>query len=266
MQFPMDFGVVSMIRRTILAVGAHPDDVELGAGGLLSDLAARGYEIFVIVLTDEPESTAAARRREEAISAFSMLGIGRDHLAFAGFADGFLQVSRDSVSKVRDITSEWFEVPDLVITHSMSDLHPDHRAAWQLTAASIRNTAILGFPISNSFLLTGFQAAVWYNVHKQEQIKLDALRNHASQIELGRISPDRSFTFHRDLGRLVGQGPVELFDLNIPYDSARSEVFLKQLLWSGVCSGTEIFNFRAGDLLMDGARHAAPLTVSTFHK
>jgi LmbE family N-acetylglucosaminyl deacetylase len=114
----------------ILAVHAHPDDIETLGAGTLAFLAARGHRIIIVTATageggaveTGPEATAAIRQREaEAAAAV----IGADYRC-AGFAD--LGVFNDDPSRRRMTELIRVAKPDLVITASPVDYHPDHEA------------------------------------------------------------------------------------------------------------------------------------------
>jgi len=107
-----------------LFAGAHPDDVELGAGGLVQRLAQRGHAVWFLVLTDEPG--CAATRRAEAVQAAAQLGVPESQVIFAGLADGHLRADRESVALVRRLVSTARITVDAVVTHSAADSHNEH--------------------------------------------------------------------------------------------------------------------------------------------
>jgi LmbE family N-acetylglucosaminyl deacetylase len=120
-----------------LAVAAHPDDAEFGAGATLARWAAAGAEIAILVITDgskgswDPQATPAdlvATRRGEQEQAAEALGAGR--VVFLGHRDGELEYSL----ALRGEVCEWIRRlrPDVVLGHDpwqRYQLHPDHRVA-----------------------------------------------------------------------------------------------------------------------------------------
>lgn len=125
----MDHNVDSAPRRVIV-IGGHPDDPEMGAGGLAALAARAGHEVTFVYLTDGQAGVdglagdaAADVRRAEAQLACQFLGV-RPH--FLGQADGASTVDLSWFARVRCLLDE--AKPDLVITHWLVDTHRDHRA------------------------------------------------------------------------------------------------------------------------------------------
>lgn len=111
---------------SILAIGAHPDDVEIYCLGLLLKLADAGWSMGWAVATDGqaglPEGAKPDLRREEARTAGALVGVA-PHLL--GLRDGGL----DNAPTERQIVRELFAAvrPDVIVTHHPDDYHPDHR-------------------------------------------------------------------------------------------------------------------------------------------
>jgi len=131
--------------RCALAIGAHPDDVEFGAGGTLAGWARAGTDVHVLVLTDgakgtwdEDDDLAAlvARRQGEANAAITTLADGRAH--FLGFPDGELESDLEARRQVCRVIRE--VRPDVVLGHDpwkRYRVHPDHRHAGWLTVDGV---------------------------------------------------------------------------------------------------------------------------------
>jgi LmbE family N-acetylglucosaminyl deacetylase len=130
--------------RTILALGCHADDIEIGCGATLLSLIRSGNEVDVtwVVLG------ASADRAEEArASAASFLrGAARIDVAVHGFRDGFLPYVGGEVKEVFEQLKSTV-APDLVFTHARHDLHQDHRLACELTWNTFRDHLILEYEI-----------------------------------------------------------------------------------------------------------------------
>lgn len=128
----------------ILCLGAHSDDIEIGAGGLLLSLIAarRVARVTWCVL-----SAAGPRQDEAKRSAASLLaGVGETSMKLERFRDGFFPAERVAIK-------EWFESvkahtsPDLVLTHHGDDAHQDHRLVAELTTNTFRDHLVLAYEI-----------------------------------------------------------------------------------------------------------------------
>ena len=134
------------VPERALAVGAHPDDIEFGAGATLAGWAAAGCEVSLYVCTDgskgtwDPDTDVAAlvaTRQAEARAAAEALG-ATGEVVFGGAVDGELENSRQTraslVATIRRLR------PDVLLGHDpwkRYRLHPDHRAAGYLTCDAL---------------------------------------------------------------------------------------------------------------------------------
>jgi bacillithiol biosynthesis deacetylase BshB1 len=113
-----------------LAIGPHPDDVELGCGGTLALLTDRGYRVAILDLTEATLSTRGdiPNRHKEANAAASVLGItGRYQL---GLNETAIPSSPDALPKLVEIIRR--HRPYLVLAPYWDDRHPDHSDASDL--------------------------------------------------------------------------------------------------------------------------------------
>ena len=122
----------STVHVDVLAFGAHPDDVELSAGGTLAKLAAEGKTCAIVDLTRGELGTrgSAEIRAEEAAAAAGILGVS--HRENLGLSDGFFDINDDSLRKV--ISAIRRLQPSVVIANALNDRHPDHGRAAALVA------------------------------------------------------------------------------------------------------------------------------------
>jgi LmbE family N-acetylglucosaminyl deacetylase len=135
-------GATASVRR-VLAVGCHPDDLEIGCGGTLLSLTrgSPGVEVTWVVLSASGERAEEARA---SASAFLAAAASSD-LRLHDFGDGYLPWSGGDV---KDVFEGLKGVePDLVLTHARHDLHQDHRLACELTWNTFRDHLILEYEI-----------------------------------------------------------------------------------------------------------------------
>ncbi len=118
------------MKLDILAIGAHPDDVELSCAGTLLAQIARGSKVGLLDLTEGELGTRGTGeiRRQEAADAAKVLGITvRDN---AGFADGFFQNDKEHQLALIKYIRKY--QPDIILANAVHDRHPDHARAAQL--------------------------------------------------------------------------------------------------------------------------------------
>lgn len=113
-----------------LFFGAHPDDVEIGAGGTVAVHAAAGYRCGIVDLTrGEMSSNGTPQQRaREGEKAASILGaIFRESL---GLPDAKLEVTNESMIKVVEVIRKYR--PQVIVAPNFPDRHPDHEEAGKL--------------------------------------------------------------------------------------------------------------------------------------
>lgn len=121
-----------MQKLHILAIGVHPDDLELGCAGTLIKHARMGQAVGILDLTQGELGTRGtpALRLEEAQQAASVMGITvREN---AGMRDGFFV--NDEAHQLKLITYIRKYQPEIVIANALADRHPDHGRAGKLIA------------------------------------------------------------------------------------------------------------------------------------
>jgi LmbE family N-acetylglucosaminyl deacetylase len=126
---------------SVLAIGAHPDDIEIGAGGLLLRLAERGLRARYVVLTGTEE------RRPEARDAARSFMPGADlTVEFFDLPEGRLPASWSSVKEILEGVAGSFS-PDLILAPSAADAHQDHRTIAEIVPTVFRDQLYLAYEI-----------------------------------------------------------------------------------------------------------------------
>ncbi len=191
------------IPASALAIGAHPDDIEFGAGGTLAKWADRGCAIHHLVCTDgskgtwDPDADTQAlvtRRREEQREAARRLAGGEaGELIFLDQVDG--ELANDVATRTEIVRAIRRLRPDVVVTHDpwkRYRLHPDHRVTGQLVCDAIVGARDphfyrdLGLTPFRPIALMLFEADLpnhAENVTATVERKLEALLAHESQFE-----------------------------------------------------------------------------------
>lgn len=140
---PLTFGRTGAPLR-LLCLGAHCDDIEIGAGGTILRLLAEhpGSQVDWVVLSSNPEREKEAR----AAAADFLAGAGSARVRVEAFRESFFPYQgaaiKDFFEEVKATVS-----PDLVLTHHRRDEHQDHRLVAELTWNTFRNHLIAEYEI-----------------------------------------------------------------------------------------------------------------------
>src|SRR6478609_495303 len=160
----------------VLAIGAHPDDIELGCAGALLAHRARGDEVALLVMTTGEQGPQDSRSRiSEQEDAAALFGA---ELLWGGFRDGAIPVGRETVAAVEAAINA--TGADIVYSHAPNDTHQDHRAtAVAVSSATRRLSRVLAYESPTS---VDFSPSVYIDIAPFVEAKLDSLRAHMSQV------------------------------------------------------------------------------------
>jgi LmbE family N-acetylglucosaminyl deacetylase len=195
--------------RRVLAIGAHPDDLELGCGATLLAHSAAGDAVTMLVMTGGENGPAGAggtdvRRREQEAAA-TLLGA---RLRWGGLADCSVAADATTVGLIEQVVRE--TGADLVYVHAPDDSHQDHRAVTAATlAAGRRLSRVLHYQSPSTLTFT---PTVFVDVTMHLSGKLAALGAHASQVEQSAmVEPDAVVASARHWGSQARIGYAEAF-------------------------------------------------------
>ncbi len=193
----------------VLAFGAHPDDLEVGAGGLLARLSDEGADVTMVIVSIP---NRAEERRLEARAGAELIG-----------ADLFI-LHEEKQCRVEDIPMHELVRrmdhligdlrPDLVITHSANDLHWDHSLVNRATVSALRRTpcdllAFLSSPEMNAQARSVGQC--FADISKTMDKKIAAISAHGSQ--LAKLDLESSRDLARAMGRISGYAYAEAYEV-----------------------------------------------------
>jgi LmbE family N-acetylglucosaminyl deacetylase len=181
---------VSLIFKNILAVGAHPDDIEYSCLGFLLKQKNSGADIstFVASLGSFNDKTSGANRRTESESALGLNGFKQ---YYSGTAD-FDYVKTET--EIRDLVLK--QNFDCVLVHDPRDSHQEHRVTYDITLSAIRRMN-LGFILYRSVSTTNdFKCNYRVGVDGFFEQKLKTLKLHKSQQDKSYMTRDLIESFH----------------------------------------------------------------------
>jgi len=161
----------------VLAIGAHPDDIELGCAGTLVKHVAAGDTVTLLVVSmGEVGPGAVAQRADEQRRAADLLGAS---VVFGNLPD--CEVSQHELELVQLIERAMKDTGATVVyTHGLLDTHQDHRAVALASLGAARHCSrILCYDAPSSY---GFTPTVFVDVTDSLEKKVAALECHTSQV------------------------------------------------------------------------------------
>ena len=161
----------------ILAIGAHPDDIELGCGGVILKAARQGHNIFMFTLTRGSASGDPVKRTEELMR--SARFVGAHTLWIDDFEDTKLNLSSELINSIEYFVNK--SKADIIYTHSRGDTHHDHRVIAEATLEAgrfIPNIMAYEMPMTREF-----RPQVYYDISDVIEEKIELVNIFFSQKE-----------------------------------------------------------------------------------
>jgi LmbE family N-acetylglucosaminyl deacetylase len=184
----MRWGPESVSLPTIVAIGAHLDDIELGCGGTLARAIAHGSDVHMIVMSksgyanyDGEVLRTEAEAEEEGPAAARELGI--ESLEVLDFPTKDVPYDSSTVEVLNRLLDE--RRPGLVISHWPHDTHQAHRSVALATLSAARHVRSVImyepiFPSGRSYV--AFRPQLYVDITESLEQKERSLRTHASQL------------------------------------------------------------------------------------
>ncbi len=161
----------------VLAIGAHPDDIEFGCAGTLMKYADTGHSVYAMVLTGGGMGGSKSVRQKEAEEAALKMGV--KEIIWGSYQDTELPPSK---SLIDDIEKAIESVqPSFIFVHHQDDTHQDHRFLAQAAISAthyIRNVLFFEGPTS-----VDFSPNVFVDITTHMDRKMEVLAAHTSQME-----------------------------------------------------------------------------------
>lgn len=181
-------------QLAILAFGAHPDDVEIGAGGTLAHYAKLGYSVGICNLTQaEMSSNGTPETRQiEAAKAAEILGVTT--LLQLDLGDRRLRPELAAIEEVVKVIRQFR--PQIVLSPPPTDRHPDHEWCYQIVREAMFSAGLRKFLIGQEYLpyrpqhfyqylINDFQRPAFvFDVSSVYDLKLLALKAYTSQFQV----------------------------------------------------------------------------------
>jgi len=201
--------------KKVCFIGAHPDDIELGCGAFISNINGKA-DILSVTLSDNQKNPALEHLVEEHFRSMAILGVSRDQVRLEAFVTRrFPELRQEILEYLYQLNSEYH--PDIVFTHTRSDIHQDHQQTTEEVLRAFRGTTVLGFDalrssygffphflaeVSEQDVERKVQALAQYTTYN-EKYYFDSSVLRATLIRHGALA-ERPFAEGFDILRIVG--------------------------------------------------------------
>lgn len=195
----------------ILAMGAHPDDIEIGCGGMLLKAAKHGHTVFMYTLTQGEVCGNPKQRKIEQKESARIIGAKASWID--NFEDTKLTPNVDLINHIEQVIK--ITRPDIIYTHPQGDNHHDHRAVASATfeaARFIPNVLSYEMPLTKDF-----RPQLYFDISDAIDEKIELLKIFTSQSEKVFLNSDavKGLSQYRALQSRLGSDvkAVEAFEV-----------------------------------------------------
>ncbi len=161
----------------ILALGAHPDDIEYGCGGTFLKFARNGMDIYFMVLTKGEFGGDPETREKEQEEAMKLLGVKK--IFWGGYTDTELPSERIVITKIDEVIEE--VKPDEVYVNYIEDIHQDHRMLAECTLAATRYVKRVFF--YEDYTSINFEPDIFVDIEDVLEEKQKLIEVYSSQVD-----------------------------------------------------------------------------------
>jgi LmbE family N-acetylglucosaminyl deacetylase len=134
--------------KRLCFIGAHPDDIEIGAGALIHNVSKQ-TEVLCVTLSDNQKNPALTALVDEHYRSMSVLGVPKDHVLVEKFVTRRFPEERQEILEYLFALNRDYK-PDIVFCHTKADIHQDHATVVEETLRAFRGTTVLGFDVLRS--------------------------------------------------------------------------------------------------------------------
>lgn len=206
-------------QRTVLAVGAHPDDVEIGCGGILLRHREAGDRVVILTLTGGAQGGTASLRRNEAQQSARIL---QADLHVAELQDTCVTADDETIAPISKLIREL--APSVVYTHSIHDTHQDHRNAHRATLVAARTVPHV-YCYQSPSATTEYCPLAFIDIGRFLKTKIELIAAFQSQTEkCAYLDADLIRATARYWGRFAGNARVEPLEVIRALDSMRCAI------------------------------------------
>ena len=139
---------MSFFGRRLCFLGAHPDDIELGCGALISHIGGQS-DLLCVTLSDNQKNPTLKNVVEEHYRSMAVLGVPREKTILGQFETRRFPHARQEILEYLIELNRSYR-PEIVFVHTTADIHQDHATVTQEALRAFRGVTVLGFDVLRS--------------------------------------------------------------------------------------------------------------------
>jgi LmbE family N-acetylglucosaminyl deacetylase len=139
---------MTFFGKNVLFVGAHPDDIEIGCGAFIAHIA-KHTNILCVTLSDNQKNPELKNIIAEHYRSMEVLGVQSENVVVRQFVTRRFPTDRQEILEYLFSINKSFQ-PEIVFTHTRSDIHQDHITTVEETLRAFRGITVLGFDVLRS--------------------------------------------------------------------------------------------------------------------
>ena len=197
------------ITRRILAIGSHPDDIELGCGGTIRKHVIAGDEVFFVIASLGEKSGDEKKRKKESLASAKLMGI--KDIFFLNLPDTMIMHDGKTVS-ILDMYKEKI-YPDIIYVHTPKDYHQDHSNIAKSALSSSRDMKSSIFLYETPSTTIEFRPVRYEDVSDVFQHKLSCIDRFITQKNKDYMEKQAIMGLAKYRGYTIGVEYAEAFEV-----------------------------------------------------
>lgn len=196
-------------KKTILAIGAHPDDIEIGCGGTIKKHILKGDNVYYLVASNGEKGGDMEKRMEEAKKAAKLMGV--KEIDFLNLPDSFISHDGETVNLLDETMKK--RSPSILYVHSLKDYHQDHSniARSALSASRYMKNSILCYEAPSTTL--EFTPIAFSNISETFDLKVKCINQFVSQEKKDYVERQAIVNLAKFRGKVINVEYAEAFEV-----------------------------------------------------
>lgn len=198
-----------MTSKTILAIGAHPDDIEIGCGGTIKNHVEKGDKVYYAIATGGEKGGPKNVRVQEAENAAKRMGV--INIDFMGLEDTYIAHDGKTIAILDGIIQK--RNPSIVYVHSLKDYHQDHMniARSVLSASRKMKNSIFSYEAPSTTL--EFKPTAFSDISDSFETKMECIQVFASQEKKDYTEREAVVNLSKFRGKTINVDYAEAFEV-----------------------------------------------------